>query len=74
VNGTVHSLAVMPNGDIVAGGEFTTAGGLTASRIARWNGSSWSPLGAGMNGPVHALTVMPNGDLVAGGASPPPGA
>jgi hypothetical protein len=52
----------------VAGGEFTTAGGVAANRIARWNGSSWSALGSGMNGSVTALTVLPNGDLVAGGS------
>jgi len=28
-----------------------------ASNIAKWNGSSWSPLGSGMNGQVYALTV-----------------
>jgi len=57
----------MPTGDLVAGGGFTTAGGVAANRIARWNGSAWSALGSGMNGEVTALAVMPNGDLVAGG-------
>ena len=31
--------------DLIAGGEFTQAGGIPASYIARWNGSSWSRLG-----------------------------
>lgn len=66
--GAVYALAVLPNGDIVAGGSFTVAGGVPASRVARWDGLSWSPLGTGMNGDVYALAVLSNGDLVAGGA------
>jgi hypothetical protein len=60
-------LAVLPNCGFVAGGIFTTAGGVTANRIACWNGSSWSAFGSGMNSDVRALAVLPNGDLVAGG-------
>jgi hypothetical protein len=67
VGGDVRALAVLPNGDLVAGGLFTTAGGQPANRIARWNGSAWSPLGSGMNNAVNALAMLPNGDLVAGG-------
>ncbi|HEX6811868.1 MAG TPA: hypothetical protein VF384_09630 [Planctomycetota bacterium] len=63
----VYALAVMPNGDLVVGGMFSSVGGVTANSIARWNGSVWSPLGNGFNGRVRALAVMPNGDLVAGG-------
>ncbi|MFN5496843.1 MAG: hypothetical protein ACK5C3_09770, partial [bacterium] len=68
LNSTALALAVLPNGDLVAGGGFTTAGGGTANRIARWNGSSWRQLGSGMDGGVSALAVLPNGDLVAGGS------
>jgi hypothetical protein len=67
MGGSVFALAVLPNGDLVAGGEFMTAGGVTANSIARWDGSSWQPLGSGMNGAVFRLVVLPNGDLVAGG-------
>jgi hypothetical protein len=35
---------------LYAGGDFTAAGGVSASRIAKWDGSSWSPLGGGMSG------------------------
>ena len=54
------------NGELIAGGRFTTAGGVTCNYIARWNGATWQPLGAGMNGDVYALTVY-NGELIAGG-------
>ncbi|MBI1304758.1 MAG: hypothetical protein GC172_13380 [Phycisphaera sp.] len=66
-NAFVFDLAVLPNGDLVAGGFFTTAGGVSANGIARWNGSSWSPIGSGFDGSVRALAVLPNGELVAGG-------
>jgi hypothetical protein len=55
------------DGRLIAGGDFTTAGGVPASYIACWDGNSWQPLGNGMNGPVYALTVY-NGQLIAGGA------
>lgn len=67
LNGTVRALAVLPYGDIIAGGEFTIAGGIQTNYIARWNGSVWMPLGLGVNDRVRALAVLPNGDLIAGG-------
>jgi hypothetical protein len=67
-NPFVHALTVLPNGDLVVGGNFTSAGGVVVNRIARWNGAVWAPLGTGMNQSVSALAVLPNGDLVAGGA------
>jgi hypothetical protein len=56
------------SGNLVAGGIFTTAGGVRARRIARWNGSTWSALGSGINGNVYALAVDGSGNLVAGGS------
>jgi hypothetical protein len=66
-NSFVTAFATLPNGDLVVGGEFTTAGGVAANNIAQWNGASWAPLGSGVNGLVYALAALPNGDLVAGG-------
>lgn len=68
----VFALATMPNGDVIAGGRFTSAGGTPAKNIARWNGSEWSALGAGLDGNApsrypNVLKVMPNGILIAGG-------
>ena len=64
MNGTVRATTMWdPDGAgpqpavLVAGGDFTTAGGVSASRIARWNGTAWSPLGTGMNNAVEALAV-----------------
>ena len=55
---------------LYAGGDFTTAGGVAANGIAKWDGSSWTALGSGMNADVHALTVFDDGGgpaLYAGG-------
>jgi hypothetical protein len=64
----VRTLAVLTNGDLVAGGQFATAGGVGVNHIARWDGTNWSALGSGMNGSVFVVTTLPNGDLVAGGS------
>jgi hypothetical protein len=65
--GAVHAIAQLPNGELIVGGSFTTAGGLPASNIARWNGSAWSPLGSGTNSLVRAVHALPNGDVIAAG-------
>jgi hypothetical protein len=69
----VDALAVFDDGGgpaLYAAGRFTTAGGVAANNIARWNGSSWSPLGSGTDSVVTALTVFDDGSglaLYAGG-------
>lgn len=63
----VFALAATPASGLFAGGFFLTAGGSPASYVAHWDGSAWSPLGAGVDGYVNALTPLPNGDLIAGG-------
>jgi trimeric autotransporter adhesin len=70
----VRALAILPNGDLIAGGDFGVSGVAVAPNIARWNGSTWSTLGAGLQGSltigdrgVRALAVLPNGNLLAGG-------
>ncbi len=57
---------------LYAGGSFTSIGGVAANNIACWDGSSWSPLGAGTNGQVRSLAVF-NGELIAGGCFNQPG-
>jgi hypothetical protein len=43
--------------NIYAGGRFETAGGVSANRIAKWDGASWSALGVGMDDSVNAIAV-----------------
>jgi hypothetical protein len=57
------------NGDLIAAGNFDTAGGVSARHVARWNGNSWFNLSSGTTGgtgTVKALVVF-NGELIAGG-------
>lgn len=42
--------------DLIVGGYFTKVDTLDASRIARWNGSSWLALGAGLPATPSAIT------------------
>ncbi|MGP1345371.1 MAG: hypothetical protein ACTS3F_01710 [Phycisphaerales bacterium] len=73
-NGDVLALTVHNDGTgdaIYAGGQFTTAGGVTVNRIAKWTGSTWQPLAGptliGMNFNVYALESHA-GELFAGGS------
>lgn len=70
----VKCLRILPNGDLAAGGDFTSLGGVSASFLARWNGALWQPLGGGTAGGVHALLQVANGDLAIGGTFSSPGA
>jgi hypothetical protein len=65
----VHVLAVVGT-NLYAGGGFTTAGGVPANYIAKWDGSAWSALGSGMGGSypsVNALAVSGTNLYVGGG-------
>jgi len=68
MNGLITALAIAPDGSIYAGGSFTTAGGNSAMRIAKWNGTTWYNLSTGVSGSVAALAVAPDGTLYAGGS------
>ena len=68
----VSALAVDASGNVYAGGAFTTAGGVSANHIAKWDGSNWSALGSGLDNAYHgtsvyALAVDASGNLYAGG-------
>ena len=72
----VSTLATFDDGSglaLYAGGAFSSAGGVPASRVARWDGASWSAVGGPVDGTnkwVHALAVYDAGSgpaLYAGG-------
>jgi hypothetical protein len=67
MNNTVSALAVI-GPDLYAGGNFTTAGGILANHIAKWDGNSWSALGSGTDGNVSALATDGSGHLFVGGS------
>ena len=60
---------------VYVGGSFSQAGGVTVSNLAKWDGTGWSALGAGLNGEVDAIAVSPAGGLCRrrfyGGGQPP---
>ena len=52
-SGAVRALVVFDDGSgeaLYAAGDFTAAGDAPADRVARWDGSTWRALGAGING------------------------
>ncbi|MFN7942390.1 MAG: RHS repeat-associated core domain-containing protein [Thermoanaerobaculia bacterium] len=77
LNGDVRAMTLFNDGTgtaLYVGGTFTTAGGVTVNRVAKWNGTSWSALGSGLGGgttpSVDALVVFDDGTgakLYAGG-------
>jgi len=54
------------NGNLIVGGNFTTACGISANNIASWNDVAWTALGTSINAEVAALTVY-DSKLIAGG-------
>ncbi|MEO8670208.1 MAG: hypothetical protein ABI411_02765 [Tahibacter sp.] len=65
VTGEIY--AMLSNGsDVYVGGAISQVGNLAVNNIARWNGSAWSAVGAGVNGPVNSLAID-GGVLYVGG-------
>ena len=72
LDGTVWAVAAQPDGKVVIGGEFTMAGGVLRSRIARLNAdgsldTTFNP-GLGANDTVYTLLVQDDGNILVGGA------
>lgn len=76
----VHSITQLDNGDIIIGGNFTTANGVTTRCIARWNGTTFTIVGQANpftgTPTISALEIDPTtrdvlvaGNFTAGGAS-----
>lgn len=62
LNGVQSSVTALASDgtNLYAGGNFGCAGSTNASYIARFDGRSWQPLGAGLNNPVTTLAVRSN--------------
>ena len=70
-NGFIASLALQPDGKIIAAGNFTSFNGTSRQHIVRLNtdgtvDSSFNP-GLGANGMVWSVVLQSNGQLVIGG-------
>ncbi len=68
--GDVHASAVLANGDVLAGGTFTSIGGDARTYLARFSGitgalsTSFTP---SLNGSVLAIVVQADGKFLVGG-------
>ena len=69
-NGPIQALLPCANGDLIAGGWFNTIDGVNAVSVARFDGTSWHPMGMGLAFSPRDLLELPNGDLVAAGYAP----
>ena len=67
VNNTVRTLAFDMYDNLYVGGEFSSAGEITAKNIAKWNGASWNSIGNGLDNVVFTLEIDNYGNLLAGG-------
>jgi trimeric autotransporter adhesin len=61
------ALVQLSDGSLVVGGDFTVAGEINVSHVARWNPVTrdWSAMGEGLPDPVHELVSIPGGILYA---------
>jgi uncharacterized delta-60 repeat protein len=69
INGDVLALAYQTNGDVLAGGNFTSVNGNPQNYIVRLNadGSTDNGFSAGANGPVQAIVCQTDGNVLIGG-------
>ena len=69
-NGIVRALAIDPNGEVLAGGDFTTVNGMPLNHIARLNPDGSvdmafaANLAGGVNGTVDGITLQADNRIV----------
>lgn len=63
--GTIHGI-IKYNGNLVIAGDFDTINGVSVNNIALWDGTNWSPLGAGISENTFCVQVY-NNELYVGG-------
>ncbi len=69
-NGIVRTIALQPDGKVLAGGVFTTIGGQTRNHIARLNavfGAADLSFDPDANDVVRVITLQPDGKILVGG-------
>ncbi|MCA8952950.1 MAG: hypothetical protein KDE27_25795 [Planctomycetes bacterium] len=64
-----NTLMLLPGGDLLVGGYFTSAGAVSVNGLARWDGTAWSAVGgaSGAGGEVFGLARDGSGGLIVGG-------
>ena len=69
LNDYVRALALDSSGNLYAGGDFSTAGGISANHIIKWNGTAWVSIG-NISSDIYSLTADRYGNIYAVGMSP----
>jgi trimeric autotransporter adhesin len=67
VTASVRVLHLLPNGDLLAGGDFTTAGSRAIRGLARWDGAEWSAVDGDIDGTVLTIARRADGEVWIGG-------
>ncbi|MCA8954213.1 MAG: hypothetical protein KDE27_32190 [Planctomycetes bacterium] len=62
---SIEAVVELPGGDLAVGGLLSSIDGVTAHKVARFDGVNWSAVGGIVHGTVHALLVHSGGDLIA---------
>jgi trimeric autotransporter adhesin len=67
LSGTIFSVAIAPNGDILAcaENEQNVTGG--RSTLVRWDGVEWKVVSPLFDKPIFSAAALPNGDIIASG-------
>jgi len=61
LGGECRALAIDGNGNLYAGGDFGSVGGVAnTAYIAKWNGQKWEAVGDSVNGAVYKLLIKNN--------------
>jgi len=66
-NGIISCIEIDDNGNLFVGGQFTTIDGVNANRVAKFNGTNWLAMGAGLNDSVIELFVDSFNKIYIGG-------
>lgn len=66
-DGAITAMLNRSNGNLLAAGQFTEAGGVYATQVAEWDGTAWENLGLGVTGDITCAIEF-NGQLYLGGS------
>ena len=67
LNGSCYTISIDNNDYLYVGGIFTLAGGSFTNYIAKWDGSSWTPLGTGLITKCYTIAIDSDNNVYAGG-------
>ncbi len=65
--GVVYAVYALDANNVYVGGNFTSAGGNTANRIAKWDGMNWTVIGSVGNNSVRAIYAVDASNVYIGG-------